>query len=195
MGRTMQLGWSQPHVDALKRLNDETDLSCTQLAVQINLDFGTAYSRNAVIGKLARLGLVAKNRPGRNIIGKSRALRERKPRNRIIQANGNSNRLRIIKSIESEPITLRCAAVVPLNISLNELHSDVCHYPYGDTPPFAYCGHATLGAGPYCDLHHELCHTQARDSRGPRPAATARARHAFLPAAETLARIGDWEAA
>jgi GcrA cell cycle regulator len=169
----MQLGWADAHIDELKRLNDETELSCAQLAVQINRDFGTAYSRNAVIGKLARMGLVAKNRPGRNTIGKSRTPRERKPRNRIIQANGNSNRLRIIESVESEPIALRCAAVEPLNILLDELTAATCHYPYGDTPPFFYCGHATLDGATYCDLHHELCHTQARDSRGPRPDATA----------------------
>jgi GcrA cell cycle regulator len=196
MGRTNQLGWLDPHIDALKRLNDETGLSCAQLAVQINVDFGTSYSRNAVIGKLARLGLVAKNRPGKSTVGKCHTPRERKPRVRIIRSNGNSTRQRVIESAESEPIMLRLAAVVPLNISLDELHGDVCHYPYGDVPPFAYCGHATLGAGPYCDLHHELCHKPALGRQGRESElSSAMTRRAMLPSFVTLVPADDWQVA
>jgi hypothetical protein len=122
-------------------------------------------------------------------------MRKRKPRVRIIQANGNSNRHRIIESVESEPIALRCAAVEPLSISIDELRDGVCHYPYGDIPPYAYCGHATLG-GPYCDLHHELCHTPAGAMRGrERPDATAIIHRALLPNVLSLAVAGDEEAA
>lgn len=189
--------WTPERVAELKKLAP-TGLSCTQIGAEM----GT--SRNAVIGKLHRLGLRTQNVRGDNSssravdkVKSAREPRERKPRNRIIQANGNSNRLRIIESVESEPIALRCAAVDPLNISLAELHSATCHYPYGDTPPFAFCGHATLDGATYCDLHHELCHKPAHfHLRGiARPDAGSILRHEILPSVLSLAVAGDWEAA
>jgi GcrA cell cycle regulator len=188
----MQTFWTDPQTDALKRLH-ATGMSYTNIAAQINAEFKTSFSRNAAIGRAMRVGLsdVKWTRPKRELATK----RERKPRVRIIQANGNSNRQRVIETIESEPIKLRCAEVIPLNISIDELESGVCHYPYGDTPPYAYCGHATLGAGPYCDLHHELCHTPTNGMRWrERPDAASILRHSLLPAVFALATFGDLEA-
>jgi GcrA cell cycle regulator len=54
---------------------------------------------------------------------------------------------------------LRCAAVDPRHLSLLELESADCRYPYGgdeDGEAITFCGHARREGSSYCAAHFDL---------------------------------------
>jgi GcrA cell cycle regulator len=157
--------WSDDRVAELTRLWAE-GFSQSIIAEKMGV------TRNMVVGKIYRLDLpkptVAKtclHNPGRSGTGKPRAPRPAKPRKRVIinyesvravRANGNSNAMKLIKSITTDLPALRCVEIDPLLISLEDIRKGECRYPYGDGP-FLFCGHATADGSSYCKPHKELC--------------------------------------
>lgn len=133
--------WPDERVEQLKKLYAE-GYSCAQIAGQL----GHA-TRNAVIGKVHRLGLTRDGKfvPKAGI----RAPREAK---RVAGRPATPFEARWQPKKPAEPIAMRCAAVEPLHLAAPE--AGKCKYPYGDGP-YTFCGHATKRT--YCDLHHELC--------------------------------------
>jgi GcrA cell cycle regulator len=103
-------------------------------------------SRNAVIGKIHRLGL-AQGRPtppGRPPPETRRAPRGRPPR--------------ILRAIYAEAPFCPAVAVVDARAtrcSLLELAQDRCHWPIGEPgqDDFAYCGNGAIAGLPYCAGH------------------------------------------
>ena len=134
--------------------------SCSRMAAEI----GGGVSRNAVIGKLHRLGL--SNYGSR--IHKERPPRPQRPKPektiRIVRANGNSNRMRLFEAAKVEAADLRCAAVDPLNVGLLELEPHQCRYPAGETP-IVFCGHRRMEGSSYCAPHFMLTHRSDADRR------------------------------
>lgn len=75
-----------------------------------------------------------------------------------------------------KPTPFVCAPVVnlePLNISIYELTEISCRYPFGDLPPFTFCG-LTNDGGPYCAKHRQICSDGIPTRRG-RPHSTREA--------------------
>ena len=60
----MQINWAPGHCDALRECLAR-GMSFAEAAGAINARFGTAYSRNATIGRAKRMGLAALDRPKR----------------------------------------------------------------------------------------------------------------------------------
>jgi hypothetical protein len=143
--------WPDERVEQLKKLYAD-GYSCAQIAGHL----GHA-TRNAVIGKVHRLGLT---RSGR-LVPKAGV---RAPREAKKPAKGGFNpfEARWQPKKPAEPIAIRCAAVEPRHLSAPE--AGKCKYPYGDGP-FTFCGHDT--ARSYCDLHHELCWVKPVRRAGP----------------------------
>lgn len=54
--------WTQEHMDLLKALWLE-GLSCAKTAAKLNATFKTSYSRNAIIGKVHRMGMSGRHMP------------------------------------------------------------------------------------------------------------------------------------
>jgi GcrA cell cycle regulator len=158
--------------------NDETIAKLTKLweegfsASLIGEQMG--ITRNAVIGKVCRLGLPTpegiKERKPHPLAGKGNG--SRKPRVpkvkmlprikwtresiRVVRANGNSDAMRLVKSVISNPPDLRCVEINPLHLSIYDLAATSCRHPYGDTAPFSFCGHRTLEGHSYCPDHKAL---------------------------------------
>lgn len=135
--------WTPAHDDALRKWRGE-HFTAAEIAPQINREFKTGYSRNAVIGRLHRLGLTTLtigNGPK-----KIRAPREYQPRPRRA----------ITPKFSPEEVILRCVEIVPRNLSLIELEPNDCRYPYGDGP-FMFCGHPKMEGSSYCFPHFHLC--------------------------------------
>jgi hypothetical protein len=42
-------------------------------------------------------------------------------------------------------------------IDILELTRHTCRFPFGDQPPYLYCGCPPLKGSPYCRDHTELC--------------------------------------
>lgn len=145
--------WTDDRIDRLKALHAE-GYSCSQIAA----DLGDA-TRNAVIGKVNRLGL-HRDRPAKKVAA-PRAPRSRANKGhqhtvtRISRANGNSNALRMFETTVQE-YKLRCVEIVPRNLTLMDLEPGDCRYAYGDGP-MVFCGHPIKAGSSYCVPHHHLC--------------------------------------
>ena len=152
------MGWSEERVALLRKLWAE-GLSASQIAKQLG-----GVTRNAVIGKVHRLGLAGRATPSRPA---KRPVRTARPR--IV--GPSAPRLRIPSSEprvvipDLEPVKLedgKAATVLTLNESM-------CKYPIGDPTDadFAFCGRSSFDNHPYCQDHARLAYqpSQARKRR------------------------------
>ncbi len=151
-----------PERDALMAECFSQRMSCAATAAVINKEFGSSYSRNAVIGRAARKGIQTagainlSHKPARQPAAWrssgvcKRTYQRRKAKERTMAAKPQP------QEFACEPTTgLRVADVVPLYLDLLELTDDHCHWPYGDSP-FTFCGCAAFAGGPYCEPHAAL---------------------------------------
>jgi len=142
------MGWTEERVATLRKLWAE-GLSASQIAKQLG-----GVTRNAVIGKVHRLGLAGRATPSRPTKRPVRAVRPR-----VI--GPTAPRLRPAFSAPTvvipqlEPLRLedgKAASVLTLNESM-------CKFPIGDPNDmdFAFCGRSAA-CGPYCQDHARLAY-------------------------------------
>ena len=146
--------WTEAETEELKRLYGE-GLSCSAIAAMIG------KSRNAVIGRVHRIGLV-KRGAGKHAkieVGDRNSPRPDSSRGRFrgkhLPADKQPPRIRVMRPPQ-EQIEERVAAVDPLHIGLLDLESHHCRYPYGDgslEAPFTFCGHQVFAGFSYCAPH------------------------------------------
>lgn len=145
--------WDDRHIARL-RVHVSEGLSGSMISAELKREFGKAaiYSRCAVLGKAARLGL--KIRPSRINPVTTRDARSKAsiPAKQLIMSKCESARIeatntaivsRVIPTIHMLPVTFA---------QLKHIH---CRWPLGDphTPEFRFCGAARLGEKPYCAGH------------------------------------------
>jgi GcrA cell cycle regulator len=154
----MQSTWEEAHSLALRELV-EKGLSFKEIARALNERFGTAYTRNATIGRARRLGLSTPERA--NAAGVFAA--PRKPDARKIC----EKRARILKkpaprltTLErAATLQLRCVAITPRHLALVDLEPGDCRYPYGgdaEGEAITFCGHPRREGSSYCPSHFHL---------------------------------------
>ncbi len=116
-------------------------------------------SRNSVIGKAHRLGLVSPHNERRASRPPAEARRPYKPRERkvlTVESNGNGAfRVRESRAVVDQ-YKLRAIEITPRNVSLIDLEKGDCRYPYGDGA-LVFCGHPVKEGSSYCTPHHHLC--------------------------------------
>jgi GcrA cell cycle regulator len=129
-------GWAPEHCAALRDYLAR-GMSYSKIAEALNAWFGTAYTRNATIGRGKRMGLAVpghqKDRPKQ--MRKAKAQRPKKLRKR-----------RAAESSRPEPVL---APAEPPKL----------HYPYGgdkDGEAIAFCGHPRRAGSSYCTPHFDL---------------------------------------
>jgi hypothetical protein len=145
MGLIGETSWTDARVARLEILFFEGHSSST-IALVINREFGSTYSRCAIIGKLHRCGLKAQGHEERlaNQLRKSymsvrtggRVPSRAEPRK---------------KAVQMPKIKLAIDPALALNIA--ELVMGRCHFPYGDKHPFQYCGRPSLELRSFCEGH------------------------------------------
>ena len=155
--------WTDEHIADLTAMVAK-GTTYREAAAELNAKYGTSYTKNSIVGKVARLGLVPINKPGAYFMKSPRPPKPKKPRVRrevvrIIAANGNSNAMRVIKTVVFGGDTVRCIEVEPQHVSLLDLTG--CKYPHGDGP-FTFCNHPKLSGSSYCEPHHALCTEKPR---------------------------------
>jgi GcrA cell cycle regulator len=154
----MQSTWEEAHSVALRDCL-EKGMSFAEIARALNERFGTAYSRNAAIGRARRLGL-------------SVPMRERaaRPLNKPKQVDARRIReLRARKVAKAAPklttveraatLQLQCVAITPRHVALVNLDPGDCRYPYGgdaEGEPITFCGHPRHEGSSYCLSHFHL---------------------------------------
>lgn len=161
------LTWSDDRVEQLKKLWD-AGLSASEIAGELG-----NITRNAVIGKVHRLGL-----SGRAKSPSSAAPRRRKtrPTQVVMRTTRASQALASASEVELEPDPIAYDNVVPMSQrqSLMELSESTCHWPIGDpeSSEFFFCGGRALKDLPYCVHHCRIAYQPASDRRRQPPVPT-----------------------
>lgn len=156
------MGWTDERVALLRKLWTE-GLSASQIAKQLG-----GVTRNAVIGKVHRLGLAGRATPSRPA---KRPVRPARPR----PMSPSAPRLRTSALVPAvtlpalEPLRLDDGSTV----NVLKLTDRMCKFPIGDPPDpdFAFCGREAGENGPYCADHARLAYqpSQARRRRSGEP--------------------------
>jgi GcrA cell cycle regulator len=136
--------WTTERLELLKG-HFAAGLTCRQIAAEIGV------SRNAVIGKLSRLGLSRDRPPGGD--GPPKKPRERRGRSvpRL--------QFEMLRQVYEEgPVTAE-PVVSEHRCSLFELSKERCRWPVNaETEEFAFCGNTPLAGLPYCQGHTRLAY-------------------------------------
>jgi GcrA cell cycle regulator len=153
------MNWTEERVATLRKLWAE-GLSASQIAKQLG-----GVTRNAVIGKVHRLGLAGRATPSRPA---TRPVRQARPR--VIGPSAPRSMrppmsMPTVVMPELEPVRFedgKTASVLTLNESM-------CKFPIGDPTEadFAFCGRGSWGGHPYCQDHARLAYqpSQAKKRR------------------------------
>ncbi len=143
------MSWTDERVEQLKQLWSD-GLSASQIARQLG-----EVTRNAVIGKVHRLGLAGRATPARTERPRMqvarRAVRPRPPP--VVQA----------PIIERDPIVDEFGRKTTV-LTINDR---MCKWPIGDpsTSEFHFCGHPPKASSPYCDAHSVKAFQPAQSRR------------------------------
>lgn len=159
--------WTIWRVSLLERLWIE-GLTCSQIAEQL----GCGITRNAIIGKVSRLGL-NQHYPRKRNPNSQRRMRPVSPEQvaaREARVAMRAARLLIPKKTARLPeASLQSIEMNPC--SLVELDAHRCHWPVGDPalPSFHFCGAPPREGRSYCAAHHQIAYarpaTKRKDSR------------------------------
>ena len=159
----MQSTWEEAHSVALRQYLDK-GLSFAEIARALNQQFGTAYTRNAAIGRARRLGLSVPLRPpSDSVMGSpkrpdAKRLRELRAR-KVGHVPPKPSTPKPSTFERAEALQLRCVAITPRHLSLVDLEANDCRYPYGgdaEGEPITFCGHPRHEGSSYCLSHFHL---------------------------------------
>ncbi|UFX42122.1 GcrA family cell cycle regulator [Bradyrhizobium sp. 41S5] len=158
--------WSEDRVERLKNLW-ASGMSCSQIAAELG-----NVTRNAVIGKVHRLGL-----PGRADDRRAKAIEaKRAPR----LGSPMPKRTKVLRAVLSNPSSAEAkqpvddptagyasafdaSVAVERRKGLLDLRDGDCKWPIGDptTPDFFFCGDPAVSELPYCGPHCRAAYQSA----------------------------------
>src|SRR5436309_10918324 len=156
------LTWSDDRVEQLKKLW-EGGLSASQIAAELG-----NVTRNAVIGKVHRLGLSGRAKSPSSAAPRPRKARPASHMMRMARpAIRGNTALAYAYDIDAEYEPEPIENVIPITQrrTILELTEMTCHWPVGDpgTPDFFFCGGQTMTNQPYCAYHSRLAYQPATD--------------------------------
>ena len=165
------MAWTDEIIEQLKQHWMEGK-SASQIAGLL----GNGMTRNAVIGKVHRLGLAGRAKAPSS--GAARPRAPPPPAHRVAGPRLNSAAPRIVRGATALAIAPQALAevdepefesvVVPmsLRVTIVELKESMCRWPLGDPADseFRYCGSPTA-SGPYCAYHAGLAYQPAQERR------------------------------
>jgi GcrA cell cycle regulator len=156
--------WTDDRVELLKKLWSD-GLSASQIAAEMG-----GVTRNAVIGKVHRLGL-----SGRGKASTPGVPRPRKPRVATPPAVTRVNVALAPRPAQPRPVAVAAPelleeeVVVPLSerVTIMELRESMCRWPLGDptTPEFRFCGARSITGLPYCTYHARVAYQPAAERK------------------------------
>lgn len=168
------MAWTDERVDLLKKLWAD-GLSASQIAGRLG-----GVTRNAVIGKVHRLGL-----SGRATTTRTKAARPRRAAARpkpqtggggaYMRTQGNAA-LKLYYETDEEqqpeaiikPMLVQELYIPPdQRASILTLKETNCRWPIGDPTDdeFHFCGRDSLESGPYCEYHARVAYQPAQTRR------------------------------
>jgi GcrA cell cycle regulator len=152
------MSWTDERVETLKQLWKD-GLSASQIAARLG-----SVTRNAVIGKVHRLGLAGRatktriptRRVRRAVAPGAQMLQPRRvPQKSRFQGAGNPAFRELYA--QGEPVQTIEELVIPIaeRKSIATLTESCCRWPIGDPQlaEFHFCGRKKVPGLPYCDVH------------------------------------------
>jgi GcrA cell cycle regulator len=158
--------WNDERVELLKKLWSD-GLSASQIAAELG-----GITRNAVIGKVHRLGL-----SGRAKAPSTSVPRPRKPRapSHIVRVSRPAMRGNTALAplhgyeLDIEPEPEMIENIIPLGqrCTLLELSENKCRWPIGDpgSTEFFFCGGKPIESLPYCTYHSRMAYQPVAERR------------------------------
>ena len=173
------MGWSDDRVEVLKKLWQD-GLSASQIARQLG-----GVSRNAVIGKVHRMGLsgrAAPSKPRRTALSGERPARPATPRQTLPRARGGSGAAPGSAPTTSRPLRIRYLDEAPGSATVLTLGAHMCKWPIGDplSDGFTFCGRRADDCGPYCHEHAQVAYQPAQAKKKSTAAELARSLRRYL---------------
>jgi GcrA cell cycle regulator len=158
-GQSMQsFSWAPEHTAALREFIGR-GMSYAAAADALNARFGTAYSRNAAIGRAKRIGLAVPGRSEDQPTWVPKAPKRPKAATQTLPGPRAGQVAPLPAPERAEPVKLRCVGIQPRLVPLVELEKDDCRYPYGgdeEGEAITFCGHPRFGGSSYCAPHFHL---------------------------------------
>ena len=156
--------WTDDRVEQLKKLW-EAGHSASQIAAELG-----NVTRNAVIGKVHRLGLSGRAKAPSSAIPRQRKVRTVQHVTRTVRpvARGNTALAQVFEvEVEADPIAHDNVVPMSQRITLIELNDSTCRWPIGDpgSSDFAFCGGKTMAGMPYCSHHCRIAYQPVSDRR------------------------------
>ena len=154
------MSWTEDRVEELKKLWAEGH-SASQIAKQLG-----GVTRNAVIGKVHRLGLSGRATPSRPVKRPPRLARPKPAPARVVKeapaTTGND-------AATTPAVRSTAPSLPPLKLESGEtpnvlnIRDSMCKWPIGDPADknFAFCGRQSA-SGPYCAEHAKVAFQPAR---------------------------------
>lgn len=164
--------WTEDRVELLKKLWID-GLSASQIAGELG-----GVTRNAVIGKVHRLGLSGRAKAPSSG-GAARTRKPAAPRtssgfNVTNHIRGNAALVPLVRPQpearpDPKPELMDPDVVVPFSerVSIMELKENMCRWPMGDPThaEFRFCGLKTDSGVPYCGYHCRIAYQPAGERR------------------------------
>jgi GcrA cell cycle regulator len=167
----LSVSWTDERVELLKKLWSD-GLSASQIAAELG-----GITRNAVIGKVHRLGL--SGRAKSTSAGAPRPRKARAPSHMLRigrgAIRGNTALAQVYEvEVEAEPEMVENIIPIGQRRTILELNEQTCRWPVGDpgAGDFFFCGGNTVSGLPYCAYHSRVAYQpvtdRRRDKRPPR---------------------------
>lgn len=170
------ISWTDERVETLKKLWSE-GLSASQIATELG-----GVTRNAVIGKVHRLGLSgrakapssqpAAQRPRKPAAAPSQARTTARPQPGPMTVGATALKADIVPVVRSQPAPapkVYSLSDPPLveNASILQLTEQTCKWPVGDPGQdgFHFCARRSEVGIPYCGYHSRIAYQPVADRR------------------------------
>ena len=163
------MSWTDDRVETLKKLWAD-GLSASQIANELG-----GVTRNAVIGKVHRLGLAGRVKSNRSSVSRVRSKpRAAKPTVRMPQYSGNAAlRMDPLEENETAPAPVVRPVLQEIFIpeedraSILDLNERRCRWPVGDPThdDFYFCGRSCDPADSYCEDHSKVAYQPSNDRK------------------------------
>jgi len=165
------MNWTDERVELLKKLWTEDGLTATQIAQQLG-----GITRNAVIGKVHRLGLSGRAKSASQA---PRAARPKQKSTGHVQRTVSSRPISFgatALKIETEAqidVIAQPAVMIPFpaptndKIDITQLGFRPCRWPIGDpvATDFGFCGADSSNEKPYCPYHCAVAYQPSNERR------------------------------
>src|SRR3977135_3167960 len=160
------MNWTDERVETLKKLWAD-GLSASQIAAELG-----GITRNAVIGKVHRLGLSGRAKSPSSSAPRPRKARAHTHLMRVSRpAIRGNTALAHSYDFEQEPEPELVDNVIPLGQrrTILQLTEDTCRWPIGDpgSADFFFCGGQTVTSLPYCAYHSRVAYQPSNVRRQP----------------------------